>query len=72
MITVADVCAFLEIFAPAALAAEWDNVGLLLGDRNSPVERVLTCLTVTPDVANEAIAEKVQLIVSHHPCHYSA
>ena len=27
-----DVCAFLDRFAPPALAADWDNVGLLLGD----------------------------------------
>src|SRR5436305_14611202 len=67
MATVADLQKYLEEFAPLHLAAEWDNVGLLLGDRNAVVERVLTCLTVTPDVADEAVAEKVQLIVSHHP-----
>ena len=33
----ADLCQFLETFAPARLAAEWDNVGLLVGDREQPV-----------------------------------
>jgi dinuclear metal center YbgI/SA1388 family protein len=67
MPTVADVAAYLDRFAPPASAAEWDNVGLLVGDPAGPADRVMTCLTVTPDVAAEAVAEKVQLIVAHHP-----
>src|SRR5262249_15343621 len=55
MLTVAGVVEFLEQFAPARLAADWDNVGLLLGDPGGPVERVLTCLTLTPEVAAEAV-----------------
>jgi dinuclear metal center YbgI/SA1388 family protein len=67
MLTIAAVVDFLERFAPLDLAAEWDNVGLLLGDRGARVRRIMTCLTVTPDVAEEAVQEKAQLIVSHHP-----
>jgi dinuclear metal center YbgI/SA1388 family protein len=67
MLTVAAVVDFLERFAPPHLAADWDNVGLLLGDRGAAVERVVTCLTVTPDVAAEAVEAKAQLIVTHHP-----
>jgi dinuclear metal center YbgI/SA1388 family protein len=57
----------LESIAPSALAAEWDNVGLLVGDRAQKVERVMTCLTVTPDVAREVVREQVDLVVTHHP-----
>jgi dinuclear metal center YbgI/SA1388 family protein len=67
MPTVADVTAELDAFAPPALAADWDNVGLLLGDPAAPVERILTCLTVTPEVAAEAVEGAYQLIVTHHP-----
>jgi dinuclear metal center YbgI/SA1388 family protein len=67
MPTVAAVIAFLEEFAPTSLAAEWDNVGLLLGDRDAAVERIMTCLTVTTESASEAVAAKAQLIVTHHP-----
>lgn len=67
MPAVADIVAFLRRFAPPELAEEWDNVGLLVGDAALPAERVLTCLTLTPDVAREAIDRKVQLIVTHHP-----
>ena len=67
MTTVADVTAWLEQFAPARLAEPWDNVGLLWGDPAELVERVMTCLTVTPATAAEAIQEQAALIVSHHP-----
>ena len=67
MTTVGEVAQFLETFAPSALAAEWDNVGLLLGDRARPAAQVMTCLTVTPAVVEEALAERVDLIVAHHP-----
>lgn len=64
---VADVAEFLEAFAPAHLAEAWDNVGLLVGDPSANVERIMTCLTITPASASEAIAERAQLIVAHHP-----
>jgi dinuclear metal center YbgI/SA1388 family protein len=67
MPTVAEFAAYLERFAPCATAAEWDNVGLLLGDPAADAARVMTCLTVTPDVAAEAVREGANLIVSHHP-----
>jgi dinuclear metal center YbgI/SA1388 family protein len=67
MPTVADVTADLDAFAPPALAAEWDNVGLLLGDPAATVSRILTCLTLTPEVAAEAAETCCQLVVTHHP-----
>jgi dinuclear metal center YbgI/SA1388 family protein len=67
MTTVADVTGWLEQFAPSRLAEPWDNVGLLWGDPRAAVERVMTCLTVTPATTAEAIRERAALIVSHHP-----
>lgn len=61
------VIGFLERFAPNRLAEEWDNVGLLLGDRISVCRSVMTCLTITPDVVEEAIDRSADLIVAHHP-----
>src|SRR5262245_16238308 len=72
MVTVADVVAFLKQVAPLELAADWDNVGLLLGDPAAGVSRVMTCLTVTPDSAAEAVESGAQLIVSHHPILFRA
>jgi dinuclear metal center YbgI/SA1388 family protein len=67
MPTVAEVSAFLDRFAPPRLAAEWDNVGLLIGDRQKAVSRLMTCLTVTPESVAEAMDERADLIVTHHP-----
>lgn len=67
MTTVADVAAWLEAFAPSELAEPWDNVGLLWGDPAATADRIMTCLTVTPTTAAEAIHERAGLIVSHHP-----
>lgn len=67
-----DVCEFLDQFAPLELAEDWDNVGLILGDANRSVTRLMTCLTVTPESAAEAIDAGVELIVSHHPLPFSA
>src|SRR6185295_4799585 len=67
METVESVSAFLEEFAPPILAEEWDNVGLLVGDRPQAVSRVMTCLTLTGASVAEAIDDRAQLVVTHHP-----
>jgi dinuclear metal center YbgI/SA1388 family protein len=71
MSTVAAIAAFLEQVAPFRLAEEWDNVGLLVGRRTQDVKKLMTCLTVTPASAAEAIESKVDLIVTHHPMPFS-
>ena len=72
MLTVAAVVEHLERLFPPRLAAEWDNVGLLLGDRAAPSGRLMTCLTVTPEVAAEAVERQAGLIVTHHPILFRA
>lgn len=72
MIQLKDVCSYLEQFAPPMLAEQWDNVGLLAGDPESAVERVMTCLTVTPSSAAEAVGRRADLVVSHHPLPFRA
>lgn len=67
MIRLHEVVSFLREFAPLELAEDWDNVGLLIGDPADEIRSALTCLTLTPNVASEAISRGVQLIVTHHP-----
>ncbi len=67
MPTVRDVTAFLDDYLPPALAESWDNVGLLVGDRRSEIAGVMTCLTLTPATAAEAVMRQADLVVSHHP-----
>jgi dinuclear metal center YbgI/SA1388 family protein len=62
-----NIIEYLKIFAPLELAEEWDNVGLILGRTDAITQSIMTCLTLTPDVAKEAIDNNISLIVSHHP-----
>lgn len=64
---VSELSRFLDSFAPPVLSEEWDNVGLLVGDAGQPVERVMTCLTITPASCAEAVTKQADLIVTHHP-----
>ena len=61
------VCRALETIAPLRLAQDWDNVGLLAGDENAPVRRVLLCIDLTAPVVDEAISRKVDLVMAYHP-----
>ncbi len=72
MVAVGEIVAFLDCFAPPRLAESWDNVGLLVGDSGSAVDRVMTCLTITPTTAAEAVRRGAGLIVSHHPLPFNA
>ncbi|MGI9427298.1 MAG: Nif3-like dinuclear metal center hexameric protein [Bythopirellula sp.] len=67
MPTIGDVATILEQFAPTALAEDWDNVGLLVGDPEWPARRAMTCLTITPSSVAEAIEAEADLVVAHHP-----
>lgn len=67
MPALAAVIAELERMAPLRLAADWDAVGLLVTPRRTVIDRVLTCLTLTPEVAAEAARERADLVVTHHP-----
>jgi dinuclear metal center YbgI/SA1388 family protein len=72
MTSVEKLCSTLAQIAPLRLAEAWDNVGLLVGDRDRHVQRVMTCLTISPAVVDEAIGQRVDLIVAHHPLPFKA
>jgi len=67
MATVADILTYIESIAPPYMAESWDNVGLLCGRREKEVKRILVALDPFASVIDEAIREKCDLIVSHHP-----
>ncbi len=62
----------LERLAPRQLAESWDNVGLLIGDPEAEVHSALTCLTLTSDVAEEALQGGHRLVITHHPVLFRA
>ena len=64
---VQDVINHLQDLAPLAYAEDFDNVGLLVGDKNQPVSGVLVTLDTLEAVVDEAIENSCNLIVSFHP-----
>ena len=57
----------MESIAPTALAQEWDNVGLIVGDPAAMIHRVLLCIDLTHAVIDEAIRKRIELVLAYHP-----
>lgn len=64
---VQDVINHLHDLAPLAYAEDFDNVGLLVGDKNQSITGVLITLDTLEAVVDEAIEKGCNLIVSFHP-----
>jgi dinuclear metal center YbgI/SA1388 family protein len=62
-----EIIQVLSSHAPLNWQEDYDNCGLLVGDPQTIITSVLTCLDVTLDVLDEAIEIKANLIVAHHP-----
>ncbi len=67
MTTVARLIDAMESIAPPRLAGEWDNTGLLLGDRHADAGLILLTIDLTEAVVNEAIERGVDAVVAYHP-----
>ncbi|HEY2794872.1 MAG TPA: Nif3-like dinuclear metal center hexameric protein [Micromonosporaceae bacterium] len=65
--TVGDVIGVLDARYPPSLAAEWDRVGLVVGDPDAQAVRVLFVVDCVPETVREAIDLGAGLIVAHHP-----
>ncbi|MBJ04376.1 MAG: Nif3-like dinuclear metal center hexameric protein [Flavobacteriales bacterium] len=66
-----EISNYLDTRVPLAYQEEYDNSGLLIGDKESIVKSVLVCLDCTEEVLDEAIRNKHNLIISHHPIIFS-
>ncbi len=62
-----DLLALLEDIAPTRYAEAWDNVGLLAGDPDQDVSRVLLTIDYTAAVAAEARRERSDFVIAYHP-----
>ncbi len=63
----AEVIDALELVYPSSLAAEWDAIGLVCGDREAFVDRVHFAVDPVSATVHEALASGAQLLVTHHP-----
>lgn len=66
-IFVKDICQLIEQQAPLQLQEPYDNSGLIVGLDDQQVDQVLITVDVTMEVLEEAINNRCQMIISHHP-----
>ena len=62
-----DVVGLLDGWYPPATADSWDAVGLVAGDPDAPVRKVLLAVDPVQSVADEAATWGADLLVVHHP-----
>ena len=61
----------LEQMAPLAYAEEFDNVGLLVGNKNQEITGLLICHDALESVIDEAISLKCNMVICFHPILFS-
>lgn len=66
-VRVRDVLQALDERYPFSHCAEWDNVGILLGDPDASVRRVLVALDASPSAVEACRRAGADLLVTHHP-----
>ena len=66
-----EILTILEEMAPLSYAEDFDNVGLLIGDKDSEAKGILVCHDALETVIDEAIAKKCNLVVCFHPILFS-
>lgn len=67
MTKVSEIYGYIDKIAPFSTAMDFDNAGLLCGDKNAEVTKALVCLDITAPVVEEAYRLGCELIISHHP-----
>lgn len=66
-VKVKDLMKEMEKIAPPFLKESYDNVGLMVGDNEKEVKKVLLALDCTKKVVEEAKKAEADLIITHHP-----
>jgi dinuclear metal center YbgI/SA1388 family protein len=66
-VKVSDILGIINKIAPPALAENWDNVGLQVGDPAREVTRIMVALDPGPQSVVAALESSCQLLLTHHP-----
>lgn len=64
---VREIVEVFERIAPPKLAADWDNVGLLVGDADAEVRKLMLTIDLTSDVLAEARRSRADMVMAYHP-----
>ena len=67
-----DLVAVLDRHAPFSTAMSFDNAGILCGDPQREIRKVMLSLDITYSVIDEAVEQGVDLILTHHPALFTA
>lgn len=67
MVRLSAILAEVDRLWPFTAAAEWDNVGLLVGAPAAQISKVTLVVDVTESTVREALANGSQLLIAHHP-----
>lgn len=63
----AELLTTIERLWPAAGAESWDSVGLVTGDPDAAVRRVLLTVDAVGETVDEALEWGADLVIAHHP-----
>lgn len=66
-VLVSEILEHLNERAPLGSAEDWDNVGLLIGDKKARSQGAVVSIDLTRESLNQAKKLKYGLIVTHHP-----
>ncbi|MES2591958.1 MAG: Nif3-like dinuclear metal center hexameric protein [Bacteroidota bacterium] len=66
-----EITDYLEEYAPLAYQENYDNSGLICGEKDMEITAALICLDSTEAVVDEAIVSGCNLIIAHHPIVFS-
>ena len=66
-----DIIEHLQKVAPEDFAQDWDNVGLLVGDRKQEIKKIFIALDADEAAIAQAKAVGAQLLLTHHPLIFS-
>jgi len=64
---VSDVLGIINSLAPFALAEEWDNAGLQVGNPSAFAGNIMVALDAGKSAVEAAVASGCQLLLTHHP-----
>ena len=62
-----EIIKIIETWSPIKFSEDFDNIGLIVGDRNSEIKKALITIDTTEKVVEEALKKKCNLIISFHP-----
>lgn len=66
-VKVKDIIREMENLAPPCLKEDYDNIGLMVGNGEKEIDKVLLALDCTKEVIEEAKSKKAEMIITHHP-----